>query len=159
MESQSESTSGIIGRCVCGELHYELEADPLFVHACHCLDCQRMAGSAFSITCFVLRDDITQKSGSLTAKNISARSTAHCCAECSSPIFISSSDFPVSVRLYVPSVTDPRNLEIGAHIWVKRKHNWLGLPENVPQFDEQYDQDQTWPHASLQRLKHAESAL
>lgn len=47
------------GRCECEALRYELGAVPLFTHACHCLDCQRRTGSAFSMTTFVMRDHHT----------------------------------------------------------------------------------------------------
>jgi hypothetical protein len=43
-------------------------------------------------------------------------------------------------------------LKIGAHTWVKRKDDWLQLPEDVPQFEEGYDRKGTWPASSLDRL-------
>ncbi|MWD29266.1 aldehyde-activating protein [Aquicoccus sp. SCR17] len=38
------------GRCRCGALRVEVTAPPLFSAACHCTGCQRMTGSAFSLT-------------------------------------------------------------------------------------------------------------
>jgi hypothetical protein len=32
------------GGCTCGEVRYRLTSDPLFVHCCHCLNCQRQTG-------------------------------------------------------------------------------------------------------------------
>ena len=37
------------GGCACRAIGYELTADPLIVHACHCRDCQRVTGSAFVV--------------------------------------------------------------------------------------------------------------
>ena len=32
-------------------------------------------------------------------------------------------------------------------------HAWLSLPDDVPQFEFQYDQEKVWPAESLTRLK------
>lgn len=36
------------GGCRCGALRYELAAAPLYVANCHCTNCQKISGSAFS---------------------------------------------------------------------------------------------------------------
>ncbi len=141
------------GCCTCGDLQFELLSSPLFVHACHCLDCQRKTGSAFGITCIVLEDDISITGGELIKQNISVRSTAHMCQNCSSTIHISSKAYPATTLLQTGMLKDLRLLHIEAHIWVKRKHPWVKLPAQVPQFDESYIRDQTWPETSLSRLQ------
>jgi hypothetical protein len=35
-----------------------------------------------------------------------------------------------------------------AHIWVRRKQPWLTLSADVPQFDENYERETTWPNAA-----------
>jgi hypothetical protein len=37
------------GGCACGAIRYQIRAMPLFLYACHCTDCQRHSGSAFSL--------------------------------------------------------------------------------------------------------------
>ena len=37
----------LTGGCACGAVRYRLVSPPMFVHCCHCLDCQRQTGSAF----------------------------------------------------------------------------------------------------------------
>ena len=41
------------GGCACGTVRYRLASPPLFVHCCHCLNCQRQTGSAFVINVLV----------------------------------------------------------------------------------------------------------
>src|SRR5215471_19209488 len=37
------------GGCQCGQIRYEITEEPQSVYTCHCLDCQRLTGSAFSL--------------------------------------------------------------------------------------------------------------
>ncbi|MHB1569921.1 MAG: GFA family protein, partial [Solirubrobacteraceae bacterium] len=39
--------AGAEGGCACGAVRYRLTSEPLFVHCCLCLHCQRQTGSAF----------------------------------------------------------------------------------------------------------------
>ena len=39
----------LTGGCLCGAIRYEVTQPPLKVYTCHCLDCQRITSSAFSI--------------------------------------------------------------------------------------------------------------
>jgi hypothetical protein len=43
------------GRCLCGRLTYRCDGEPLVTVVCHCKDCQRQTGSAFSIFVVVPR--------------------------------------------------------------------------------------------------------
>ena len=36
------------GRCLCGEIHFVCAGEPVFTGNCHCKDCQRTSGSAFT---------------------------------------------------------------------------------------------------------------
>ena len=46
------------GGCLCGAVRYDVSAPALSVVACHCRDCQRQAGSAFSIIAVFPRDAV-----------------------------------------------------------------------------------------------------
>ena len=41
------------GGCLCGAVRYEIEHKPKAVCTCHCTDCQRLTGSAFSMAILV----------------------------------------------------------------------------------------------------------
>jgi hypothetical protein len=38
------------GGCRCGQVRFRIDAAPLLTMACHCTGCQRMTGSAFSLS-------------------------------------------------------------------------------------------------------------
>src|SRR5215813_8001024 len=37
------------GGCQCGKIRYEISEEPRSIYTCHCLDCQRLTGTAFSL--------------------------------------------------------------------------------------------------------------
>ena len=41
------------GRCACSAVRYALASAPMFVHCCHCLDCQRQTGSEFVLNALI----------------------------------------------------------------------------------------------------------
>src|SRR5712691_6672924 len=47
------------GGCMCGAVRYECSAAPTFAANCHCRDCQRETGSAYSAMLFVPRGAVT----------------------------------------------------------------------------------------------------
>ncbi len=52
------------GGCACGQVRYRLATDPLFVHYCHCLNCQRQTGSAFVINILIEAERVRLVAGS-----------------------------------------------------------------------------------------------
>jgi len=142
------------GKCRCEDLQFQLREQPLFVHACHCLHCKRKTGSSFGLTCIVLEEDIQVDQGLLQVHKESPQTTAHLCSSCSEPIYRTNVAFEATGWLQTRCLEDLRLLTIGAHIWVKRKDEWLKLPEDVPQFEEGYDnRDGVWPDSSINRVE------
>ena len=43
----------LTGGCACGSIRYQLLDKPMFVHCCHCDDCQRLTGSAFVLNAII----------------------------------------------------------------------------------------------------------
>ena len=39
----------LTGGCQCGKIRYEITKAPQLIYTCHCTDCQRITGSAFSL--------------------------------------------------------------------------------------------------------------
>jgi hypothetical protein len=56
-------TDSFEGGCACGAVRYRMTARPMFVHCCHCLDCQKQTGSAFVLNGIVETDRIVLLQG------------------------------------------------------------------------------------------------
>ncbi|MBV9219166.1 MAG: GFA family protein, partial [Methylobacteriaceae bacterium] len=51
------------GGCACAAVRYRLASAPMFVHCCHCRDCQRQTGSAFVINALIEADRVRLLAG------------------------------------------------------------------------------------------------
>ena len=51
------------GGCACGAVRYRLKSKPMFVHCCHCRDCQRQTGTAFVLNALIEADRIAMLAG------------------------------------------------------------------------------------------------
>src|SRR5437762_6912945 len=57
------ATMSLEGGRACGAVRYRLTSEPLFVHCCHCLNCQRQTGSAFVINVLIEADRVELLAG------------------------------------------------------------------------------------------------
>lgn len=129
------------GGCLCGAVRYTLTPGfRMQPYACHCTDCQSRTGTAFSEhMAFALGDlsiegeldegDYRQPSG--------ANSTIYGCARCKARIYATNDSRPGMASLRCGTLDGSASLVPAAHIWVKSKQPWIGLPEGSVTMDEQ----------------------
>lgn len=132
--------SEIQGGCRCGAVRYTLALNALpRTYACHCRDCQTWSGSAFSQQTF-LPEAALSATGPLVIYEMaypSGRvSTQRMCGVCHTRIYNSNSARPGVVIVRAGTLDRSNELEVVAHIWVKRKQPWLTLPAGVPAWPE-----------------------
>lgn len=132
--------AGIEGGCRCGAVRYSVAIEELpRTYACHCRDCQTWSGSAFSQQTF-LPESALSVAGPIVIfemTNPSGRiSTQRMCGLCHTRIFNSNSARPGYVVIRAGTMDRSDELDVVAHIWVKRKQAWLAIPEGVPSWPE-----------------------
>jgi hypothetical protein len=146
------------GRCACGEVRYRLSSGPMFVHCCHCLDCQRQTGSAFVLNAIYEDDRIELLSGEpqpVLVPTDSGRShEIYRCPKCQTALW---SDYGRRRFRFVRvgTLDDPSALKPDVHIFTRSKQLWVGLPADTPAFEIYYDTEKQWPPESLERRKAA----
>ena len=144
------------GGCACGLVRYRAWGEPLFIHACHCTDCQNLTGSAFGITIIYDEEDFAVTSGEPVVLQLKggsgAAKQAHRCAACGGNLFGTTSARPGTVAVRPGSLDDPAWVHPQAHIWTRSKQAWLQLPDDIACFDTHYDLRQIWPESSQYRL-------
>jgi hypothetical protein len=143
------------GGCACGAVRYRLEAAPMFVHCCHCRDCQRQTGSAFVLNALIETDRITvlaEDPEPVPVPTDSGRPhRIFRCTRCRIAVWSEYGGRAALRFVRVGTLDDPAALEPDVHIYVRTKLPWVALPASTPAFAAYYDAKALWPAASLAR--------
>jgi len=128
---------------------------PLFVHCCHCLNCQRQTGSAFVINLLIEADRVELLAGEPQPVDVprddGSVQRIYRCPTCEVAVY---SQYTSPEFRYVRAGTldEPRGITPDVHIFTTSKVDWVVLPESVPAFEFFYDMAEQWPAASLERV-------
>ncbi|WP_422059658.1 GFA family protein [Sphingopyxis sp.] len=126
------------GGCNCGALRYRLAGKPLAVAVCHCANCRRQSGSAFSVN-VVVRADAMSLTGELaTYEDLDTESGSpvlrQFCATCGSPIRSLSAASPKIAIVKAGTADDPGQFVPALHVWTESALPWVDIPPGLPQF-------------------------
>src|SRR5690242_2693640 len=148
-------SGGLEGGCACGAVRYRLAAEPLFVHCCHCLNCQRQTGSAFVINLLIEADRVELPTGEPEPVDVprddGSVQRIFRCPDCRVAVF---SEYTRPEIRFVRGGTldEPAAVSPDVHIYTRSKLPWVALPDGTPAFEVYYDSRELWPAASLERL-------
>ena len=119
------------GGCLCGAVRYTVRGEPVHVGRCHCADCRKESGSAFTVyaqwlvEAFELDGEIASYHG------------RGFCPRCGSRVLnpIRSGDTHVEIR--IGTLDDaPFELKPEAEIWIKRRESWIPPIQGASQHQE-----------------------
>jgi hypothetical protein len=146
------------GGCACGEVRYRLSSEPLFVHCCHCLNCQRQTGSAFVINLLIEADHVELLGAEPERVDVprddGSTQQVFRCPSCQIALY-SIYTRPQVLFVRAGTLDEPASVAPDVHIYTKSKVPWVTLPESVPAFDVYYETKELWPPASFERLQAA----
>ena len=145
------------GSCGCGKVTYKMKTNPMFVHCCHCKECQKQTGSAFVLNAIIEADRVTYE-GETTEHMLPTPSgkgqVITRCASCGTAIF-SSYMIRLGKLTYVRvgTLDDPSKCPPNVQIFTTSKQPWVPLNDGIPSFKEFYKFDDVWPEPSLKRWR------
>ncbi|MDR3471549.1 MAG: GFA family protein [Devosia sp.] len=126
------------GGCICGMVRYRLTAAPLGVYNCHCKDCQRSAGSAFSTSMVVRREAFSLSAGETQVYDKRADSgrivRQHSCAVCATRMFNEPLSSPDIIVLRPGTLDDASWAAPVGAIWTASKAPWVEIAADEPSF-------------------------
>jgi hypothetical protein len=106
---------------------------------CHCLDCQRRTGSAFSVAVFYERSRVRVESGTPAVYERGSASgfpvRFHFCSRCGANVYWEPARLPDLVGVALGAFADPSFPRPEQSVWTKDKHAWVSLPEGMPAFE------------------------
>jgi hypothetical protein len=135
-----ETIMKINGRCHCGYVTFEAEADPETTTICNCTDCQTMSGAP-------LRAVIITRPGTfvlLSGKPTEYRKTADSgnvrlqgfCPQCGTALYATSiDDEPKAYNVRLGALRQRNELVPRRQIFVRSQQAWVNDLNSIPKFD------------------------
>ena len=126
------------GGCLCGAVRYSCDAEPVMTGVCHCRDCQRQSGSAYSIFIGVPASRLRFESGTLSCYETRGASGQEVqrsfCGRCGSPIKSDVRSMPDLAFIKAGTLDDVSALQPQMHLWCGSAQTWVSFDDTVPQF-------------------------
>ncbi|MEM8697471.1 MAG: GFA family protein [Pseudomonadota bacterium] len=150
------------GGCACGAIRYRLRSAPMFVHCCHCTECQCQTGSAFAVNAIIETERIEVLRGDIVETRVPTASGrgVHLiqCGECRTGLWTHYAGAGRGIAfLRAGTLDDPSACPPDVHIYTRSKLPWVRLPDDVPLKSGYYSIESLWPEASLVRRKAAKA--
>lgn len=130
------------GGCLCGAIQYEIDPEPQMAVVCHCRNCQRQAGSAFSTIVGTSEDQFRFTAGEpkeYVDTDTDSGNTVRrfFCGNCGSPIYSALDAQPGAIYVKSGTLDDTSNFQPQAHVWCDTKQGWVKIDSSVPQLAKQ----------------------
>jgi hypothetical protein len=116
--------------CRCGALSVVATGTPTRISVCHCLDCQKRSGSAFSAQVRFHENDVAIAGAShswRTTGDSGRWGEFHFCPTCGAAVFYRIEYFPDMVAIPLGAFDDPHAFTPEFSVWESRKHPWLAI--------------------------------
>lgn len=119
-------TPPLAGQCRCGRVRFRVTAPPIVTSACHCTGCQRMTGSAFSLSAAFAQEAFAMTQGDTVIGGLHGpEARHHHCDHCKSWVF---TRWGAMVNLRAPMLDDPAWCEPFIETWTREKLPWATTP-------------------------------
>jgi hypothetical protein len=119
----------IEGGCQCGALRYHVDAPPVMIYACHCANCQRIAGSAFGLAATIVEASLKFTAGQ--ARKVEWESDAgnqrfgYFCGDCGCRIAHGQTPSNGFFSLRAGTFDDTSWAAPSGHIWIRSAQPWF----------------------------------
>lgn len=126
------------GRCQCGDVSFEIAAEPVMSGQCHCLDCQRASGAGHTNMIAFPEPAVKihgRTAGYQSKADSGATVTRMFCPRCGSRLFGSSSGMPGMLTVNAGVLDDPSIYKPMMSVYAKRRRSWDLLADGAPAFD------------------------
>ena len=129
------------GGCQCGAIRYRLNAAPLMIYACHCTNCQQIAGSAFGLSTNIKEDALEFTKGA--PKRVTWKSEAGneryglFCGDCGCRIVHGQTPSIGILTLRGGTLDDRSWIVPAGHTWIRSAQPWFEFQDDDILWDEQ----------------------
>jgi len=121
------------GRCLCGQISYELSGDVIATAVCHCDHCQRQSGGAFSVNLIAMESQLAVSGDLATFEDRGENDDAvyvyrRFCGSCGSPIFSAMIEPAGLIAVKAGTLDEKSAVAPNVEAWCEQKQPWVDLP-------------------------------
>jgi hypothetical protein len=132
---ESQMTQKYSGRCLCGEINYSTDAEPLFTGNCHCKACQRSSGSAFIPAMFFPEKNVSicgEAKFFASASDLGGEHRRGFCQNCGSQLFAKFSAMPGMIGIKAGTLDNAANYVPTMDFYVASAAPWDHMNPLLP---------------------------
>lgn len=140
-----EASGAAEGGCRCGRVRFRVSAPPLLTMACHCRGCQRMTGSAFSLSAAYPAGAFEVTAGEPVIGGLHADEVRHFfCPWCMSWMFTRPAEAEWIVNVRATLFDEAHDFEPFMETYASEKLPWVTTPavRSFPQFPQMADYEE-----------------
>ena len=114
------------GGCHCGKVRFQAETDPITVHLCHCVRCQKLQGT---VTIYVVFLEVVKFSGQLseyvTTSDSGSPVRFSFCPNCGTNMKNIADGYSDTTAIFLSAFDDPTQFEPEWESFCELKPKWL----------------------------------
>jgi hypothetical protein len=122
------------GRCMCGDIRFEILGDPYLVEFCHCTSCRKSVGAPVMAWVGISRAYFRFVHGTPKSYLSSPGVERGFCGNCGTSISITSTAYPDEVYVSDAAIDDASSFPPEVHIWRSQSLPWLEINESLPRY-------------------------
>ncbi len=128
------------GNCLCGGVHFQIQAELEPIQVCHCSQCRKAQGTPFATNIPVKESAFQLDSGAELLKSFEASPGKQrvFCRNCGSPIYSRKDALPGVLRIRAGLINESLSSKPVAHSYTGSKANWWPINDDLPQFEAAY---------------------
>jgi hypothetical protein len=129
-----------IAHCCCGSLRAEATGEPVFVAACHCMECQRRTGSPFGVSTYFPKAQVRIEGPStvyVRGSDSGRKGELHFCPGCGSTVFWHVEILPDLVGIAYGAFADSSMPWPAFSVWETTRHPWVTFDHEPDRFEHQ----------------------
>ena len=123
--------------CRCGHLTATATGTPTRISVCHCLNCQKRSGSAFTAQVRFPVDQVTVSGEAKIYTATGENGAAHFrfCPDCGSTVTYTNDSMPGVIAIALGAFDDPYFVTPTVSVWEERQHEWVEIVGDVEHFE------------------------
>ncbi len=129
----------ITGGCLCGEIRYECQGEPLRSFICHCTDCQQFTGSVFAAVLIFSKESFRILSGTPKGHAVTAESgnriERQCCSHCGAGLFAVLDKRPDSISVQAGFIDDKAAFKPSFQVWTRSQVDAIRVNDDLKKFE------------------------